>query len=87
MLGHCCDLGYDCAASPFHAEDLRELFEILRAGFSDAEHSVSKPGHAQTAKLLIEELDAQLRCQKRYVLDDGQPDAPLFVLGQLHDGG
>ena len=29
----------------------------------------------------------QLSSQQRHVLNDGQPDSPLGVLGQLHNGG
>ena len=48
---------------------------------------IYQPCHAKTVELLIEELDTKLTCQQGHVLDDGQPDPPLGVLCQLHDGG
>lgn len=85
MLGHCCDLGHNSFACPLNAKDLCELLEVLRAGFTNAKHSVAKPGHAEIAELLVEELLSELTGQKWHVLNDCQADTPLLVLCQLHD--
>ena len=47
---------------------------------------INQPGHAKTVQFLVEELNTQLTSQQGHVLDDGQPDPPLGVLCQLHDG-
>lgn len=86
MFGHGCHLGYDSAACPLDTKDLCELLEILRAGLTNAEDRVAQPRHAQTAEFLVEELDAELRSQKRDVLNDGQSNAPLLIFCKLHDG-
>lgn len=86
VLGHGRDLWHDRLARPLDAKDLCELLEVLRAGLTDAEDRVAEPGHAECAELLVEELDAQLACEQRDVLDDCQTHAPLLVLGELHNG-
>lgn len=58
----------------------------MRGRLTDRENGVAEPAHAQTAELLVEELDAELAGKQRNVLDDGQPDAPLLVLGELDNG-
>ena len=47
---------------------------------------IDEPLHAKSVELLIEEFDSKLAGKQRHVLDDGQPDPPLGVLCQLHDG-
>ena len=48
---------------------------------------IDQPSHAETVQLLVEEVNPELAGQERHVLNDGQSDPPLGVLGQLHDGG
>ena len=86
VFGHGGDLGHDCGAGPFDSKDFGELLEVLRAGLTDAEHSIAEPRHAQTAELLVEELHAQLRCQQWNILNDRQTDTPLLVFCQLDNG-
>lgn len=86
MLGHSRHLRNNVAGGPLHTKHLRKLLQILRAGLTDAEDGVAEPRHAQRVELLVEELDAKLAGQQRDVLDDGEPDTPVLVLGQLHDG-
>lgn len=81
MLTHGHDFGDDRFASPFDAEYLGQLLEVLSGRFSYREYRVSQPAHAERAELLIEEFHAQLACKKGNIFDDGQPDSPLLVLG------
>jgi len=87
MLAHSHNLRHDSLISPLDAEHLGQLLQVLCRRLADAEDGIAKPAHAQAAELLVKELDAQLRCQQRDILDDGQPDAPLLVLGERDDGG
>lgn len=70
MLAHGHDFGDDGLAGPIHAEDLGQLLQILRGGFSYREDGVSKPAHAERAQFLIKELNAELARQQWNVLDD-----------------
>jgi hypothetical protein len=87
MLTHGHDLRDNGIARPLNTEDFRKLLEVLSRSFTDRENRVAKPAHAQAAQLLVEEFDAKLRCEQRNVFDDCEPDAPLLVFGELHDGG
>jgi len=86
VLGHGGHFRHDRLACPLDAEDLCKLLEVLRAGFADAKHGVAEPRHTERAELLVKEFDAQLACEKRDVLDDGQTHTPLLVFRKLHDG-
>lgn len=87
MLAHGHDFGYDGIVGPFDTKDLGELLEVLGGSLTDREDSVAKPAHTETAQLLVEEFDAELRGEKGNVFNDRQPHAPLLVLGKLDDGG
>lgn len=86
MATHGDDLGNDLLVRPLHAKDLGKLLEVLSAGFSDAEDSITQPRHAEGGKLLVEEFNTQLRCKEREMFNDCQSHTPLLVLGQLHNG-
>ena len=86
MLCHDGNLGHDGRARPLDAKDFRKLLQVLRASFPNAEDGVAEPGHAERAEFLVEELDAELGSQERYVLDDGQAHSPLLVFRKLDDG-
>lgn len=87
MLAHRHNLGNDCLVGPFNTEDFSELLQVLGRRFTDGENSVAQPAHAQAAKLLVEELYAELRGEEGDVFDDSEANAPLLVFGELNDGG
>jgi hypothetical protein len=87
VLAHSHDLGYNGLVRPLDAEHFGQFLEILSRGLTDREDGVTEPAHTQAAELLVEELDAELRCEKRNVFDDGQSNAPLLVFGELDNGG
>lgn len=60
MLAHCHDLGDDSLVSPFNTKYLCELLQILSRRLTDRKDGVTQPTHAQTAKLLVKELDTKL---------------------------
>lgn len=76
----------DVLLRPFRAELLGEAAEVVGRRLADAVHLVPEPAEAELPKLLVEELHAELRRQQRDVLDDGEADAPVAVLGELDDG-
>ena len=84
--GHLHHLGDDCVLGPLRTKLLYQLLQVLGGRVANREHMVHKPRHAEGVELLVEELDTQLPSEQRHVLDDGEADAPLGVLGQLHDG-
>lgn len=86
MLAHGHDLRDDSFAGPLYAKYFSELFEVLSGCLSYREDSVTKPAHAEIAKLLIEEFHTKLARKKRNVVDNGQSHAPLLVFGQLNNG-
>lgn len=86
MLTHANNLGNDGNLCPFDTKDFGQLLEVCSSGFAYAKHSVSQPGHTQVPELVVEKWFAQLRCEKRNILDDRLPDAPRFVLCQFDDG-
>lgn len=71
---------------PLDAKHFCELLEVLRASFADTEARVAQPRHAEVGESLVEKGDSELRGQKREVLDNGQPHAPLLVLCELDNG-
>lgn len=87
MVTHSHHLWNDRLACPLDSEDLRQLLQVVSRSLTDREDGVTKPSHAQSAELLVEELNSQLACQQRDVLDDGQANAPLLVFGELNDRG
>lgn len=86
MLAHGHDLGNDRSLGPVDAEYFCELPQVLCSGLSDGENGVTKPPHAQVTKLFVEEFDAQLAGKKRNILNNGQANSPLLILGQLDNG-
>lgn len=87
VLAHLHDLRQDRPLGPVDPENVGQLFQVDCSRFSDAEHGISQPCHAQAPELFVEELHAELRGEQGDVLDDGLTDTPLLVLGELHDGG
>ena len=85
MFSHSHDFWDDGLFGPVYSKDLGELLQILCSCFADGEHGIAKPVHTKAGELLVEEIHAQLTSEQRNVLDDGQPDTPLLVLGQLND--
>jgi hypothetical protein len=86
MLTHRHDLGHNSIIGPLYAEDLSKLLEVLGRCFTDGEDCVAQPAHAKTAQLLVEELNAELGSEERYVFDNSQPHPPLLVFSKLDDG-
>lgn len=86
MLAHGHDLWHNGIVCPLNTKDLGKLLEVLSGCLPDGKDSVAEPTHAQTAKLLIEKLDTQLRRKEGNVFDDGKADAPLLVLSKLYNG-
>jgi hypothetical protein len=87
MLTHGHDLGDNGIIGPLDTENFSEFLQVLSGRFTDREDGIAEPAHAQAAKLLVEELHAELRRQKWDVFDDGQSHAPLLVFGELNNGG
>jgi len=83
--GH--DFWNDCLICPLDTEYLSELLEIVRRSFTDRKYGITQPAHAESGQFLIKEFDAKLACQERNVLDNCQPNSPLFIFGELHDRG
>ena len=69
-MTHRHDLGNDCLVGPFNTENLGELLQVLGRSLTDGENSVTELAHTQTAELLVEELDAELRGKKGNVFVD-----------------
>lgn len=63
-----------------------ELLQVVSGRLADGVNMVDQPGHAERAQFLIEELHPELACKQRHVLNDGEPDPPFGVFGQLDDG-
>jgi hypothetical protein len=80
------DLRNDGRASPVHTENLSQLLQVDRRRFADAVDRVSKPRHAEVAKLLVEEGLAELSGEKRDVFDNSLTHTPCLVLCELYDG-
>lgn len=86
MRTHGHDLGDDGLTGPLDTKYLGQLLQVVSSSLSDREDCVTQPAHAQSAELLVKELDTQLACQQRDVLDDSKSDSPLLVLCELCDG-
>ncbi len=86
MLTHLDNLGNDGIGGPLDAEHFSELFQVMCSGLTNGKDCVAKPVHAEVAELLVEEVDTQLAGKKGNVLDNGEANSPLLVLGKLHDG-
>lgn len=86
-MAHLHDLGDDRILRPVDAKHLGELAQVDRRSLADGKDGVAEPPHAEVGKLLVEEGDAELLGEERDVLDDGLPNAPLLVFGELDDGG
>lgn len=71
MCSHRHNLWNDGLVGPFHAEYFGEFLEVVCSCLPNGEHCIAKPCHAKSRKLLVEELYAQLACQKRDVLNYG----------------
>ena len=80
VLAHCHDLWNYRIIGPLDAKYFSKLLEVLGGSLADREDCVAKPAHAEAAQFLVKKLDAELRCQQRNIFNNGQPDAPLFVL-------
>jgi len=85
VLSHGHNLRDNRFTSPLNSKDLGKFPEVMCGGFSDGEDSIAQPPHAETAQLLVEELDAQLACQKWDVIDNSKPYTPLLVFGKLNN--
>lgn len=85
LIAHGHDFGYNRLSRPLDAKDFCEFLEVESGGLTNAEDGVAQPGHAEISELLVEELDAQLGGEKRDVLDDGETDTPLLILGELNN--
>lgn len=70
MLAHGHNFGNDSFASPFHAEDVCELLEVLSGGFPYREDGIPEPAHAERTELLVEEFDAELAGEERNIFDN-----------------
>lgn len=87
VLAHSHDFGNDGFVGPLDAKHLGELLKILSRGLANREDGISKPAHAKTAQLLIEELYTKLGGKQRNVFNNGKAHAPLLVFGKLYNGG
>lgn len=86
MIAHSHHLGDDRLTCPLNPENFGQFFKIVGRCLADGEHRITEPSHTQGTELLVEELNSELACQQRDILDDGQANPPLFVLGELNDG-
>lgn len=87
VLAHLHDLGDDGLLGPLDAKHLGQLAQVDGRRLADRKDGVAEPAHAEVGELVVKEGDAELLGEQRDVLDDGLPDAPLLVLGELDDGG
>lgn len=85
MVAHGHDLGDDGLTGPLHAKYFCQFAQVVSSCFTDGEHGVAEPLHAQIAQLLVEEADAELAGQQRNVFNDGQTHAPLLVFSELNN--
>lgn len=83
MGSHSHDLWNDGLIRPLDTKDFRKLLEVMGCSFTDRENGVTQPGHTECCQFLVKELDTELTCQKRDVLDNRQSNSPLLVLGKL----
>lgn len=83
MRSHSHNLWNDGFVCPFNTEDFSQFLEVVCCCFTDRENRITQPAHAESRELLIEELNTQLACQERNVLDDGQSNSPLLVFCKL----
>mmetsp|Transcript_26285 Transcript_26285/g.88051 ORF Transcript_26285/g.88051 Transcript_26285/m.88051 type:complete len:445 (-) Transcript_26285:788-2122(-) len=72
---------------PVRAENPHEFCEVCNGHFADRVYRVCEPRRAERRQLPVKELRAQLLGKQGDVLDDGEPHAPLTVLGELHHRG
>jgi hypothetical protein len=52
----------------------------------DGEDCVTKPPHAESTQLFVEEFNPELAGKEWNVLNDSEPNSPLLVLRQLYNG-
>ena len=72
---------------PLHAEDLRQLLQVVDGGLPDRVDAVIKPRYANGTQLVVEEGLAQLSSQNREQFHHRQLDPPVLVLTQLSQRG
>lgn len=77
------DSGDDCLSRPVDAKDLGQPPKVVCRGFTDGEHGVSEPLHAERSQLFVKEIDTELLGKERDVLNDGKSHTPLLVFSKL----
>lgn len=87
MSPHLHNLRQDRSLCPIHSKHIRQLLQIDRRRFSNTKDRVSQPSHTEASELFVKEPDSELGGEEGNVFDDGLTDSPLFILGELHDGG
>lgn len=85
MLPHSHDLWDYRNLRPFNTENFCKFFQVDSGSLPYAVNRISKPRHAQSAQLFVEERLSQLVGEQRYILYDGLPHTPRLVLGKLYD--
>ena len=83
--GHGNNLGDHRLLSPVGTKLLNQLLQVVGGSLPDSKDMVYEPGHAEAVQLLIKEVHPQLSGQKWHVLNDGQTNSPLCILGEIKD--